>query len=488
MQSQIRRVGIGLLAAFMAVFVQLNYVQIFAAERIAGNPANIRSLLREYSIKRGDIVTADGVTVAESVATKDRLKFLRTYPGGDLYGHITGYYSLVFGTDRIERSFNDQLLGSTGVISMQDIEDHFLGTGEQGDDVRLSIHSELQEEARAALGDNIGSIVALDPQSGEVRAMWSNPSFDPTPLATHTPRDIRAAWNELNDQSPNPLNHIATSRGFPPGSTFKVVTAAAALESGQYTPESTFPDEATIDLPQTDETLTNFTNTACTGSGEIDLFTALEVSCDTTFALLGLDIHDELVEISERFGFNARIPFDVSTEVSSFPRVPDDQLPFRAFAGIGQGDVVATPLQMALVAAAVANEGVVPRPRLVKEVIDSAGDIVSSPPEETLGRAMSERTADQLTEMMTAVVETGTGINAQMEDVQVAGKTGTAQSTPGAAPHAWFISFAPADDPQLAVAVFVANGGSFGAEATGGTVAAPMAKRILEKDREIRGW
>jgi penicillin-binding protein A len=488
MQSQIRRVGIGLLVAFLAVFAQLNYVQIFAAEQIAGNSANIRSLLREYSIKRGDIVTADGVTVAESVTTKGRLKFLRTYPGGELFGHITGYYSLVFGTDRIERSYNEQLLGSSGVISMQDIQDHFLGSGEQGDDVRLTVNSELQEEARAALGDNLGSIVALDPQTGEVRAMWSNPSFDPTPLTTHDPKEIRDAWDQLNSQSPNPLTNIATSRGFPPGSTFKVVTAAAALESAKYSPDSTFPDEATIDLPQTDQTLTNFTNTACTGTGQIDLFTALEISCDTTFALIGLDIHDEIFAMAEALGFNARIPFDVATEPSLFPRVPDDQLPFRAFSGIGQGDVVATPLQMALVAGSVANEGVVPRPRLVKEVIDSAGDIVSSPPEETLGRAMSQTTADQLTQMMTAVVETGTGVNAQIEGVQVAGKTGTAQSTPGAAPHAWFIAFAPADDPQLAVAVFVANGGSFGAEATGGTVAAPMAKRVLEKDREIRGW
>jgi penicillin-binding protein A len=488
MQAQIRRVGIGLLAAFLAVFVQLNYVQIFAAEDIAGNPANIRSLLREYSIKRGDIVTADGVTVAESVPTKGRLKYLRTYPGGELFGHITGYYSLVFGTDRIERSYNDQLLGSSGVISMQDIQDHFLGSGEQGDAVRLTIHSELQEEARAALGDNVGSIVALDPQTGAVRAMWSNPSFDPSPLTTHSPKEIRAAWDELNSRSPNPLVHIATSRGFPPGSTFKVVTAAAALDSGRFTPDSTFPDEATIDLPQTDETLTNFTNTACTGTGQIDLFTALEVSCDTTFALIGLEIHEEVFQMAEGLGFNARIPFDVATEPSLFPLVPDDQLPFRAFAGIGQGDVVATPLQMAQVAATVANGGVVPRPRLVTEVIDSSGDLVSTLPEETLGRAMSQTTADQLTQMMTAVVESGTGINAQIPDVQVAGKTGTAQSTPGAAPHAWFISFAPADDPQLAVAVFVANGGSFGAEATGGTVAAPMAKRLLEADREIRGW
>jgi penicillin-binding protein A len=488
MTTQIRRVGLVLLAAFLAVFVQLNYVQIFAAENIAGNDANIRSLLREYSIKRGDIVTDDGQTVAESVATNDRLKFLRRYPGGDLFGHITGYYSLVFGTDRIERTFNDQLLGESGVISMQDLSDHFLGSGEQGDDVRLTIDSRLQAEARAALGGNQGSIVALDPTTGAVRAMWSNPSFDPTPLSTHRPRQIRAAWDELNSQDPNPLLNIATSRGFPPGSTFKVVTAAAALESGRFNRASTFPDPTAIDLPQTDQTLTNFTNTSCLGGGEIDLFTALVVSCDTTFALIGLRIHAAVFDMAEALGFNEPIPFDIATQASTFPLVPDDSEPFRAFAGIGQGDVVATPLQMALVAAAVANDGELIRPRLVNEVIDASGGIVNSPPIEIMSEAMSKSTADTVTEMMVAAVNEGTGTNAQIPGVAVAGKTGTAQSVEGAAPHAWFISFAPADDPKIAVCVFVQNGGDFGLEATGGTVAAPMAKRIIELDRRLRDW
>jgi penicillin-binding protein A len=489
MHPQIRRVGLGLLVLMLLVFGMLNYVQFVSAENIASNTANVRTLLREYSIKRGDIVTVDNVTVATSRNTGGKLKFLRTYPGGDLYGHITGYYSLRFGTDRIERSYNDQLLGETGVISMQDIQDRFLGSGEEGDDVRLTIHSEMQERAREVLGSNRGAIVALDPQTGEVRAMWSNPSFDPAPLASHDSDEQEAAWNELNDRDPNPLANLATSQGFPPGSTFKVVTLAAALESGRFNPDSSFPDPVALDLPQTDDTLTNFTKTACLGGGEIDLFTALVVSCDTTFAILGLQLHDQIRDMAERIGFNAPIPYDVATEPSSFPEVDDDNQPFRAFAGIGQGNVVATPLQMALVAATVANDGEVVRPRLVKEVIDSSGDIISTPPEESLGAAMSPTTADAVTEMMVAAVgPEGTGANAAIPDVDVAGKTGTAQSTPGAAPHAWFIAFAPANDPRLAVAVFVANGGSFGVEATGGMVAAPMAKAMFELDRELRGW
>jgi penicillin-binding protein A len=479
----------GLLIGFLLVFAQLNYVQIFAAQSIAGNDANIRSLLAEYAIKRGEIETVDFEQLATSKATGGKLKYRRTYPGGELYGHITGWYSLVFGTDRIERSYNEQLLGKSGVISMQDIEDTFLGSGQRGDEVRLTVHSRLQQVAAASLGDQLGSVVALDPQTGAVRALYSNPSFDPGPLASHDPPSIREYWNSLEPGSPtSPLVNKATSRSFPPGSTFKVVTAAAALESGRYTPQSSFPDPVAIDLPQTDQTLTNFTNAACTGTGSIDLFTALEDSCDTTFGLIGLEIHDQVLATAEGFGFNQSIPFDVAGEPSAFPRVPDDREPFRAYAGIGQGDVAATPLQMALVAAGIANGGEVPRPRLVQEIRDPSGSVVEKPSPETLGQAISAETAAEITRMMTAVVESGTGTAAQIPDVSVAGKTGTAQSLEGAAPHAWFICFAPSNNPRIAVAVLVENGGSLGSEATGGAVAAPIAKAIIEEDRRIRGW
>jgi peptidoglycan glycosyltransferase len=276
-----------------------------------------------------------------------------------------------------------------------------------------------------------------------------------------------------------------TQRGYPPGSTFKVVTAAAALESGRYRPTSTFPDPVALDLPQTNQDLNNFTNTVCANGGRIDLFTALEISCDTTFAMLGLELHDEIRDVSEDMGFNGDIPFDIGAEASTFPDVPDDSQPLRAFAGIGQGDVVATPLQMALVAATMATGGEVPRPRLVSKIIDASGGLVETFSPESLGQAVSDETASEITEMMVAVVEEGTGTNAQIPGVSVAGKTGTAQSAAGAAPHAWFIAFAPVQKPQLAVAVIVENGGSLGAEATGGVVAAPIAKAVLERDREI---
>jgi len=489
MNTQIRRVGITMVIAFIAVFLQLNYVQIFAAEEIAGNGANPRALLRRYSIKRGDILTRDQVEIATSKPSKGRFKFQRTYPFGELYGHITGYYAINHGASRIEAVYNDQLLGDSGVLSMQDIEDRLFNSGEEGDDVRLTIHSRLQEAARAALGDERGAVVALEPSTGEIKAMWSNPSFDPSGLATFDGKEEQEYWDSLDPASPNsPLVSAATSRTYPPGSTFKVVTTAAALESGRYDRGSTFRDPVELELPLSNETLTNFSKTSCADGIRINLFDALRISCDTTYAILGLEIPDEIFDMAEAFGFNSELTFDLGNAASVYPDVPAEAAPLRAYAAIGQGDNAATPLQMALVAAGVANGGEVPRPQIVKDIIDPAGGIVRRFEPEMIGRAMSEAAARAVTEMMIAVVENGTGTTAQMPGIQVAGKTGTAQNVKGAAPHAWFIAFAPAEDPQIAVAVFVESGGSVGAEATGATVAAPIARQVMEADRQISNW
>lgn len=500
MERQIRRVGIGLVLSFLAVFLQLNYVQIFAAERIAQNPANRLQLIREYAIKRGEILTLDGKRIARSKPQKGLYKYRREYPGGELYGHITGWYSVRYGLDRLERTYREQLLGEGGTLSMQDIQDRFLGSGEEGDDIRTTIASRLQEAAQRALGDNRGAIVAMDPNTGEVRALWSNPSFDPTPLSSFDSRESKRYWESLDpSSSTSPLVNIATTRGYPPGSTFKVVTAAAALQSGKYKPDSMFPDPQQLEpcegarqpgdpcMPLTTESLTNFTHQPCQG-GQINLFDALRISCDTTFAMIGMDIPDDVRSMAEAMGFNQPLPFDLRTELSQFPHLGDEDAPLRAYAGIGQGDVNATPLQMAVVAATVARGGQVPTPRLVREIIDQSGRVVRRFEPEVMAEAMSSDVADVLTQMMVAAVDNGTGTAAQIPGIKVAGKTGTAQTVKGQNPHTWFICFAPADDPQLAVAVIVENGGTFGSEATGGAVAAPMAKMILEVDRELRGW
>lgn len=490
MDRQIRRVGLILVALFIAVFAQLNYVQIFAAERIAKNPANVLNLIREYAIKRGDILTRDGKVMAESKATTGKLKYLRVYPGGDLYGHITGYVSVGSGAHfGLENTYNDDLLGEGGVLSMQQIQDRLFGGGHQGDDIQTTIDSRLQLAAKQALGNNRGAIVAMDPRSGDVKALWSYPSYDPTGIASHDSREAERAYKALDPtSSTSPLVDIATSNRYPPGSTFKIVTASAALDSGRYNVHSTFPDPLALNLPLTNNTLQNFSHTTCAGGGQIDLFTALTVSCDTTFALLGLKIPTDIYDMANRLEFNKTIPFDLSNVPSKYPNVPDKNAPLRAYSAIGQGNTAATPLQMALVAATVANGGVVPEPHLVHEIIAPDGSIVKRVQPSDLGQAMKPETAAQVTSMMESVVQKGTGTNAQIPGTLVAGKTGTAQTVAGTNPHTWFICFAPADNPKIAVAVIVEHGGTYGSEATGGLVAAPIAKQVLEADRQIDGW
>lgn len=490
MERQITRVGIATVVMLLVVFAQLNRLQIFAAEEIASNPANSRRLLQEYSIKRGEIITEDTVTIARSVDTGGRFRYERRYPEGDLFGHTTGFYSILFGTSGIESAYNDELLGESSVISMQDIQDSLFGSGEQGDNVRVTINSEMQRIAREQLGDQGGSVVAMDPSNGKILAMWNNPSFDPSPLASHESSVQRQGRSALNPRSStSPLINLATQRGYPPGSTFKVVTTAAALESGRFTPSSTFDDPAGFVPPQTTSAINNFSGGTCAGGGQISLEQALTVSCNTTFAQLGQEVPDELADVSASFGFNSAIPFDLRTEASTFLEADDDNLPRRSLSAIGQGDVVSTPLQMLLVAATIANDGEVPRPRLAEEIIDPEGIVERFSPE-TLGRAISTSTANTLGGMMRNVVEGGTGTAAQISGVVVAGKTGTAQTTAGANPHAWFICFAgpSGDDPRIAVAVIVENGGSLGSEATGGQVAAPIARALIEADRNINGW
>ncbi len=309
--------------------------------------------------------------------------------------------------------------------------------------------------------------------------MWSYPSYDPGPFASHTPREERRYARSLNPRSQDsPLINGATQRGFPPGSTFKVVTAAAALESGEVTPETEIPSPRELDLPQTTTNLRNFGGGSCKGDTST-LAEALEISCNTAFGSLGLTLpEDALREQAEKFGFgenDLRVPTSVADS-----RYPDETNPPQAAqAAIGQFDVRVTPLQMAMVAAGVANGGEVMRPHLVKEVQSPDFSVLEVPEPDRLSTAVSGDVAAELTRMMELVVASGSGRRAQIDGVRVAGKTGTAQHAEGRPPHAWFIGFAPADDPKVAVAVVVEDGGNLGNEATGGQLSAPIAADVL---------
>jgi peptidoglycan glycosyltransferase len=483
MNRRIRTLGAAFLILFLLLFLQVNYIQVFAADRLRNNGANAARLLRqEFNVQRGRILARDGTVLARSRKTGGRLTYLRVYPRGPLYAHITGYYSVELGRSAIENSYNPYLSGEAPELLPQRLVDEILGRDRQGASVVTTIDPGLQRVAQQALGDLQGGVAAIDPRTGEVLAMYSNPTFDVNLLASHDEEEVRAAWEELNADPQKPLLSRAAQEVFPPGSTFKVVTAAGALENGKE-PNTAFPNPPELDLPQTNNTLQNFGGEHCLGGApEVTLAQALQVSCNVVFGEIGLELGaDRLVDQAHRFGFSQDIEFDVPFAEGQIPPASafDQDLPGVAYSAIGQQSVGANPLAMALTVAAIANRGTLMQPRLVREVRDSSGRVVKTFGPQELGRGMTASNAAQLTAMMVNVVQAGTGTAAQIPGVAVAGKTGTAQH-PGGDPHAWFVCFAPAGNPQIAVAVVVLNGGSLGSEATGGAVAAPIAKAVVE--------
>jgi peptidoglycan glycosyltransferase len=490
MDRFIRRLGGAMLALFVLLLAQITYIQVVASERLADNPANAtRQLIAEYRVERGSILAADRRTVlALSRKSPGQLKYQRHYPQGPLYADITGYYSIIFGRSELEEAYNPYLSGDAPELIPQTLIDQVLGKPKRGATVVTTIDPAIQRAAERALGDLPGGVVALDPHTGDVKAIVANPTYDPNELASQDPKQVRAAWDRLNSNPDKPLLSRAIDELYPPGSTFKLVTAAAALENG-FGPDSTWPNPPVLDLPQTTATLENFGGEHCLGgASQITLAQALTISCNVVFGQIGLRLGGaKLAAQAHAFGFapdasDGDVPFDIPFQEGVFPEASyfSDRLPAVALSAIGQDNVAANPMQMALVASAIANGGSEMRPRLVSEIRDPSGQVVESFAPEVFGQPISSQTAIQLTQMMVSVVQSGTGTAAQIPGVEVAGKTGTAQHGEGLAPHAWFVSFAPAQNPKIAVAVIVLDGGSLGSEATGGVVAAPIARAVME--------
>ena len=476
MNAQIRRVGVTLMLLFGALFLQLNWLQVVRAEKLANDPRNTRNAVRDFARPRGVIQTADGVVLARSVPTDDSFERQREYPEKELFAHITGYFSFTYGSDGIERSYNDELAGRDLPLRLRKLSD-VLVDRTQTANVSVTLSKSLQQVARDALGERRGSVVALDPRSGAVLALWSFPSYDPNPLAGHDQKSVRQTWDLLNLNRNKPLLARSYKDRFSPGSTFKVVTAAAALERKPELASFAYPVLRDLDLPQTNRNLPNFGGGSCGGT----LVDLLRVSCNTGFAQMGLDLGaGELAAEAKDFGFNERPPIDLPGAARSvFPPAEEFQrnLPALAQSAIGQRDVAASPLQMALVAAGVANSGSIMKPQVMFEIRDREGEVVKRGDPEEWRRAMSPEAAAALKAMMVEVVARGTGTRAAVPGVPTAGKTGTAQTT-GDNAHAWFIGFAPADQPTVAVAVIVESEPEL-AEATGGRVAAPIAGAVM---------
>jgi peptidoglycan glycosyltransferase len=378
--------------------------------------------------------------------------------------------------------YNDFLSGRADELIASSLVDQILGRPKRGASVITTIDPVLQELAAQQLAGRAGAVVAMDPLTGEILAMVANPSFDPNPLALHDTKRVRAAWDQYLNDPDDPMISNANDEIHNPGSNFKMVTAAAALENG-FGPESTWDNPDVLELPQTTAVITNAGGEPCPGGDQITLAVAFQYSCNTIFGEVGLELGPEaLHEQAERFGFNTNTGLDVpSYAPGQFPPVESfqDQAPAVAYSAIGMRDVKANPLQMAMVAAAIANDGTLMVPHFMREIRDPQGLVVKRYDPHVFGQSVSSQTAAALTQMMIAAVESGTGTAAQVPGYQVAGKTGTAQLDPDLPPHVWFTGFAPADDPAIVVSVMLLDGGGAGVDATGGRVAAPIAQAIL---------
>jgi penicillin-binding protein A len=448
---------------------------IFRQSSLATQPQNRRVRDAEFAQNRGAILAAGKTEIAKTVPAKDRFKYQRVYPDGELYAAITGFYSYDRASSGLERTYNAQLAGTDDALFVRRLVDLATNRTPEGASVQTTIVPKIQKAAADALGSQKGAVVALNPKTGAVLAMVTSPTFDPNDIASHDIEAAGKAYDRLATNSQHPLSNRAAREIYPPGSTFKLVTAAAALADGK-TPDSMVDSPDRLKLPGTRVFLPNSTN--CGGT-KITITQALKVSCNTAFANLGLDVgEDKLREQAQLFGFDRRHLPDLGGVASQFPdKLNDAQL---ALSAIGQYDVAASPLQMAMVSAAIANDGVLMDPYVVSTVRSQDLKPIQTHEPQQLSTAMTPEHAKELQQMMGVVVSQGTGQNAQVPGVEVGGKTGTAQSDPKRKPFAWFTSFAPLDDPAIAVAVIVEDADIPRNDIAGGRLAAPIARAVMQ--------
>lgn len=485
MNVQIKRLGIFLVLCYLALFVKLNLVQVFQADELTDSPLNRRTVQREYNRPRGAITSADGALLAQSKDTDgESIKRIRSYPEKELFGQITGHFSFTFGATGVEKTYNDELSASTVQQQVLSLADLFSNKETVGN-VQVSVRKDLQQEARDALGQREGSVVVLDPRTGEILAFWSYPSYDPNLLSGSDTLAMQGAWKLLNAAPDKPLQAKQYQERYFPGSTFKVVTGGVGLQTGKVTKDDpSYPVESSYTAKGTRTPLKNYGGELCGGT----LFPILQISCNTAFARMGSETigGQDMINGAGSFGFNQPVPIDLpSAATSRFPTDVVKDVPKLALASIGQSDVAATPLQMALVTAGVANKGVIMKPHVMRQVTDSDGRVVKTYAPEPWLTPMDEEHAGVMREAMIGVVTGGTGTPAQIPGVEVAGKTGTAQLGDGRV-HTWMVSMAgpPGGVPEVVVAAVVLNQPAEN-EFTGGQVAGPIAKRMMVKTLQV---
>ena len=472
MNRPIRRVAIAALAMFALLLLNLSASYLVRSDALNNRPENRRVSDARFAQDRGPIMVGNS-PIAISEPVKDRFKFQRSYPSAKLYAPVTGYYSYIFGSSGLERSFSEQLIGVDDSQFLDRLINLLTGATPRGASVETTLDARAQRAAWKGLDGRKGAVVALDTSTGAIRALVTSPSFDPNDLATHDLDASRRAWEKLNKDGSRPMANRATREIYPPGSTFKLITAAAALEAGRSADDTI--DATAYKLPGSTVVIRG----NCGGS-EVTLTRALEVSCNPGFARLGAELGaDALREQAERFGFGDQFLGEIGSAASRFPGEPDAAQ--TAMSAIGAFDVAASPLQMAMVAAAVANDGIVMEPYLVERVLSADLAVISQTRPRQHSTAVSEVVAAELRDMMVSVVENGTGRRAQVEGLTVGGKTGTAVTDEKRRPYAWFVAFA--EELDLAVCVFIEDAEIPATDIAGGILAAPIARSVIEAVR-----
>jgi len=480
MTKELRRLSLVMLAMFLVLFGSTSWIQVGQAADLGQNPLNKRALYDSFEVQRGAII-AGGTQIASSVPSPDIYSWQRQYLDAPMWAPVTGWINPAIGrATGIEQEMNQALSGTAGSQFLSRVEQIVTGQPARGSNVLLSLDPALQKVAFDALGSYRGAVVALEPDTGRVLAMVSSPTFDTNLLASHSAKDVNDAYDQLDSDPTNPLFNRAIGGNLePPGSTFKLVVASAALESGDFTPDSTFENPAAWTLPGTSTQIHNFDRGTC-GPGEtVTLAEAIRLSCNIPMAQLAVALGDDAIRAeAEKFGFNSSFELPEPSTPSVYPRGLNQSE--TALSGFGQDNVRATALQMAMVAAGIANEGVVMNPRMVDSVVAPDLTVQQTFDDTEFGRAISEDAADEVTTMMKASVSSGAATGARIDGVDVAGKTGTAEHGPGDPYTLWFTGFAPADDPQVAVAVMIEDGGGLGQSGTSNGIAAPIAKKVIE--------
>ena len=486
MNKQIRKLAAALIVLYIALFVQLNVLQVGKKQALDNHPLNNRQTIRDFNRPRGPIVTADGVVVAESVPTPtdSQFKFQRTYPLKDLFSNITGYYTYSFGSTQLEKTKDAVLMGDTAAQKVSGV----FGGNDNSGRVVLTMRADLQKVAADALGNREGSAIVMDPNTGAILAMVSYPRFDANQVATHDSKQAQDVLAYLNNYPGKPLLANAYQESYMPGSSFKIVTTGIAFENGVTSMDRTFPVTTEWVPPQTTDPIHNYGGHACGGTMDEVFYR----SCNIPFAQLATELGpDRMVAGTRAWGIGEKLPVDLpGAAASNFENAngkPIDfaqNMPLLAIGGFGQANDLMVPLQMCMVASTVATGGKMMKPYAVDATLDHAGKVLSRTQPTVWKTPISQATATNLTSMMIDVVNKGTGRPMQLANgIQAAAKTGTAQlNATGQTQrsHAWIVSFAPASAPKYAVAVVLKGTNATISAGTGGLLAGPVAKQILD--------